>query len=518
MRQYRRLFILIMVMLLTALACNLPRAVPEMYPPPGAPTSEAENKIPFIFPTPTPPVSVPTNSEPGFAGAPAPSVLPIFPPPILDGSSDYFLYTIQSGDTLPALARRFGVEPWEVLAPFELHPEYFLPLGQSMYIPNQIGIPYYPIPIMPDSEVIYSPSTVGFNIHLYIQEAGGFLSFYHERLDGELVSGAEIVRLVADETSINPRLLLAFLEHRSNWVTGYPAGAENTTHPIGFYVSGSSGLYKELSLVAQQLTTGYYGWRSGTVSMLVFPDRTSERIGPGLNAGTVAVQYLFSKFYKQDAWIENLYGDQNFISLHRSLFGDPIARAISVEPLFHPGLGQPPLELPFLPDQRWSFTGGPHRSWFTGTPWGALDFAPVTGEARCAISRVYVTASAPGLVVRSERNAVVLDLDGDGYEQTGWNLFYYHISKQDRIEAGVHVPLDAPLGRPSCEGGVTTGTHLHIARKYNGEWIAADGPLPFVLSGWKAYAGEKPYEGFLFKGELIVTARPDGSLTSSITR
>ena len=44
------------------------------------------------------------------------------------------------------------------------------------------------------------------------------------------------------------------------------------------------------------------------------------------------------------------------------------------------------------------------------------------------------------------------------------------------------VETDDRIGHASCEGGVSTGTHLHFARKYNGEWVLADGPLPFVLS------------------------------------
>ena len=63
-----------------------------------------------------------------------------------------------------------------------------------------------------------------------------------------------------------------------------------------------------------------------------------------------------------------------------------------------------------------------------------------------------------------------------------------------------------PPPDPSCEGGVATGTHLHIARKYNGEWILADGALPFVLSGWRVYAGDRPYQGKLVKGDKVITA------------
>jgi hypothetical protein len=75
-----------------------------------------------------------------------------------------------------------------------------------------------------------------------------------------------------------------------------------------------------------------------------------------------------------------------------------------------------------------------------------------------------------------------------------------------------------PIGWPSCEGGHTTGTHIHIARKYNGEWIPADGPLAFNLDGWIAHNGTEPYLGTLTKGGLIVTACDCSDINSLIRR
>jgi hypothetical protein len=59
---------------------------------------------------------------------------------------------------------------------------------------------------------------------------------------------------------------------------------------------------------------------------------------------------------------------------------------------------------------------------------------------------------------------------------------------------------------------------LHIARKYNGEWVAADGPLPFNLSGWIAQAGSQPYQGWLVKDGKVVVAHPFGSFETLISR
>jgi murein DD-endopeptidase MepM/ murein hydrolase activator NlpD len=431
---------------------------------------------------------------------------------------DYFIYHARPGDTLSALAYRFGVSPEEIKSPESIPDKTFLTPGQTLSIPNRLGKSLYPNALLPDSEIIYSPSTVDFQIEEYINNSGGYLSTYGEMVDGDWSSAAEIVQRVAADHSINPRLLLAFLEYRSQWVLGQPANPNDIDHPLGFKVPGYRGLYYELGFTATQLNIGYYGWRLGTLTELQFHDGSRVRLSPQLNPGSVALQRLFSKLYDQLPWFEALYGQNNFLSLYHQMFGDPWARAAKVEPLFTNDLAQPALELPFQPGERWSFTGGPHMSWNTGTTRGGLDFAPVTGEPACVVSRAWATASASGVIVRSDNNVVVIDLDGDGYESTGWVLMYLHVAEADRVPLGTEVNLDDRLGHPSCERGKSTGTHLHIARKYNGEWIEADGPLPFVLSGWEIEMGPKIYQGSLVKGGQEVAANPLGPGTSIIVR
>ena len=142
----------------------------------------------------------------------------------------------------------------------------------------------------------------------------------------------------------------------------------------------------------------------------------------------MGIQYLFSLFYDRIRWQETLYDPVGFIDLYQSMFPGIWERASKVEPLLPAELAQPDLELPFNEGERWSLTGGPHYSWNAGSPRGALDFAPVTGEPACAVSKSWVTAMAPGLVARSAYNVLVIDLDGDGFEETGWSWHIHHRS------------------------------------------------------------------------------------------
>ncbi len=332
-----------------------------------------------------------------------------------------------------------------------------------------------------------------------------------------IYQGPDIVQLVALESSTNPRLLLAFLEYQSGWVHGHPPGAESDAFPIG-YRSDDSGLYNELMITAKLLAQGFYGWREGSFVELSFLDRTSRRLDPTLNAGSVALMYLFAKISYPDVWEQHLDEEKSFLSFYEEMFGDYWMRADAVEPYLLSSAVQPELGFPFQPGERWSLTGGPHITWQTGTPRGALDFAPITGEPQCAVSEKWVTASAPGLVVRVSRSVVALDLDGDGDEGTGWVLIYQHIAEKDRVSLGTWLDQDDRIGHPSCEGGHSTGTHVHLARKFNGEWVGVDDPLPMVLSGWRAYAGEGRYEGILQRGEEIINAQPNGASGSTIIR
>jgi hypothetical protein len=143
----------------------------------------------------------------------------------------------------------------------------------------------------------------------------------------------------------------------------------------------------------------------------------------------------------------------------------------------------------------WYYTGGPHGGWNDGSAWAAVDFVPDEGYLGCQVASSWERASAAGLVVYSQDGEVLIDLDGDGHEQTGWILFYLHVASDGRVPVDTHVKQGDPVGHPSCEGGFSESAHLHFARRYNGEWIAADGPLPLVLSGWQFYSSGAQYDG-----------------------
>ena len=423
-------------------------------------------------------------------------------------------YTSQSGDTLPALAARFGVNPADVRSVGALRGQTTLAEGQVLIIPRVLSGVGPGDKIVPDSELVFSAGGAGFGPQKFADQQGGYLAHYEGFADQRSMAGGDLVLVIAEHHSINPRLLVALLEYQSGWVTNPQPSGDALTYPLGYVHEYRHNLYSQLNWAANELEIGYYGWRAGTLTELQFRDGATLRLDPSLNAGTVALQFFFAQTKDRAQW-DAVVGPDGFAVTYRKFFGDPFARA--VDALIPADLTQPPLALPFLPGHTWYFSGGPHGAWQQGGALAALDFAPASFEGGCAESQEWVTAVAAGKIVRANDGAVLLDLDGDGREETGWVIFYLHIAEKDRVKVGTVVETGDRLGHPSCEGGHATGTHVHLARKYNGEWIPADGLIPFNLSGWVAHQGKGEYLGALTRGDVTIEACTCTSAAQAIT-
>ena len=432
------------------------------------------------------------------------------------------LYYSQNGDWLPAVARRFGVEVGEIASPKPLSDKGFIDAGTLLIIPDRHkdDVQYtQSVQFIPDSEFVFSATAVDFDITAYVRDAGGYLSTYREYLGSTgWTSGAGVIERAAYENSVNPRLLLAILDYESRWVRGRPENQFRSDYPMGYENFRNKGMFGQLAWAVNQLSMGYYGWRTGTLTEITFLDGSKLQIDPTLNAGTVAIMVLFSRQHTLNEWLRIMDQTSGFMAFYQDMFGDPWARAEASGPVFPPGLTQPAMALPFETHTPWVFTGGPHSAWEHDGPLAALDFAPASEKTGCDPSTTWILSTAPGLVVRTGKGLVVVDLDGDGSEQTGWNILYLHVANQSRVSKGQWVETNDLIGHASCEGGKATGTHLHFARKYNGEWVVADGPIPFILSGWTVLAGDRPYLGKLVKGNKVIVADVNGQARALIYR
>jgi murein DD-endopeptidase MepM/ murein hydrolase activator NlpD len=411
-------------------------------------------------------------------------------------------YVVQAGDTLGHIAQVYGISVETLMQTNNITDPNMLYVGMSLNVPApDPGSAGPAFKVIPDSEVVYSPANVYFDTKKFIDSQNGYLETYEQDVNGIMLTGYEIVGIVARNYSVNPRLLLALLEYQSGWVTN-PAPF-NTSYPMGFLNENNYGLYRQLTWAANNINQGYYLWKANAVSTYVLNDGSVVPVDPTINAGTAAVQYFFAQFDDRATWEKDVSGTGLLLTYY-VFFGNPFK--YSIEPLAATANAQPAMRLPFGPNESWYFTGGPHGGWDSGSAWAALDFAPPGDNGNCGASPLWVTAVADGLILRASNGAVLQDLDNDGYEQTGWVILYMHVAADGRVREGEYLFAGERVGHPSCEGGISNATHVHIARKYNGEWIAADGPIPFNLDGWVSSGTGREYDGYLTRGNVKIEA------------
>jgi len=245
-----------------------------------------------------------------------------------------------------------------------------------------------------------------------------------------------------------------------------------------------------------------------------FQDDSRARLASGLNAGTVGLQTMLAADRTCDQWLKEA-APEGFLQTYQEWFGEPQQYAASILPA---NLVQPELTLPWTTGETWYFSGGPHGGWAPGSGWAAIDFVPDAVDIGCQPSDRWVTAISDGRVIRSQNGEVVVDLDNDGLAQTGWTILYMHVAGEDRVAAGTQVKTGDRIGHPSCEGGAANATHLHLARRYNGEWIPAAGTIPLVMAGWKVTGEATEYDGGLTKDTQVKAACECREEKNSVTK
>ncbi len=491
-------------------ACNM-RSTPDVIVITATPIAATPNDLPSptlssvpIQPsleaaTPLITTGVPPTPDPTFARAVA---------------VDAQTYTVRGGDTLSGIAQAAGTTLDALLRLNEITNPDSLFVGQVLQLPAPPTEQGSRFKIVPDSRLVRAPGSAAFDIDAFIAIQPGYIRLASDEVNDVRLTGAQIVRRVSLEYSVDARLLLTLLEFQSGWLTNPAPDERARDYPLNAPITASGfdrkGLYFQLVWAADNLNRGFYAWRAGELTTIEFADGARILVAPDLNAGTAGIQYLLSRNRSIADWT-NAVSAEGVYRRYFTTMGDPFAAP--VEPLVPVGIQQPPLTFPFPQGETWFFTGGAHGGWGSGSAWAAVDFAPPDDlqvqTTFCYLSDYFAVAAAAGSVARVDEGTVILDLDGDGDESTGWTLLYLHIAARDRVAQGARLNAGDRIGRPSCEGGVSNGTHMHIARRYNGEWIpasCADCPLTqprpsFVMSDWTVLTlrGQE-YQGYLTRG------------------
>ncbi len=452
-------------------------------------------------PTPTSTVwAVPTHNPALPIISPTPDI-PRQLPPI---RTETIVYSVQPGDTLAAIAQKYTLPLNTVIEYNQIDNPDLLEINQILTLPPPILAKQgESFKILPDSEIVRSPSALGFDVSNFAVATNSYLQHYTEIVGEIELSGVQIIEQVSREFSVHPRVLLAWLEYMGNCISNQNPTSIQKDYPAGYINPAYKGLYLQMAWAANNLNMGYYLWKANAVSAWILTDDSVLPPDPTINAGTAAIQHVASLVFDQSSW-RNAVGESGFNTIFLRYFG--YAFEYQIVDLIPANLNQPAMQLPFENGAIWSFTGGPHGGWGAGSAWAALDFAPPGNALGCVQNDAWVTAAASGIITRSENGIVVIDLDGDGLEETGWTILYLHIETRDRIPVNFTVNAGDQIGHASCEGGVSSGTHVHIARKYNGEWIPADQNLPFNLDNWVSQGTGIEYNGYLVNNGKIIEA------------
>ena len=427
-------------------------------------------------------------------------------------------YVVAWGDTLSRIASIHGLSVETLVAINDLQNPDLLKVGQIIKLPQPPDANGPSFRILPDARLVRSYGAQSFDVQRFVHAQPGILrkmggTVVSRQADGRSVSislsASETVQRVSLDFSVDPRVLLAFLEYRAGLLSNLDVEGEQLLYPI-FSPEASGGidrpgLYAQLIWLADQLNYGYYGKKYRGDAIVDFVDGSRLLYHQDLNAGTAAIQHVFARMTSGASWATDV-GDGGFYLVYRTLFGEPFA---DYEQGDATTLRQPKLSLPFRRGEVWRFTGGYHGGWGNGSAWASVDFAPPKEAgpvSYCYTSSFPVTAVARGIIARLSEGAVILDLDLDGNEGSGWTILYLHTTHAESLETGQIVEAGEVLGYPSCAGGYSTATHLHIARRYNGEWIPADcvncpASLripPFTMGDWQVVGlRNQAYQGFM---------------------
>src|SRR5687768_14606894 len=282
-------------------------------------------------------VNVPSRASNSSSTTPTPDA----PHPIPTPRDFLDQYTVQPGDTLGSIASGYGISLEALMQANGLDEFSILMVGTVLTIPpvEVDPNPGSSFKLIPDSELVYGPASSQFDVGAFVDEQGGYLAKYSQDVDGEFLTGTQIVERVSENYSVNPRLLLALLEYRSGWVTN--PNPQNVEYSLGFYDSFYAGLYRQLAWTANNLNRGYYLWRVNALSTLPLSDGTYVPLNPTINAGTAGVQYFLSLFNNRPFW-DNDVGPLGVFETYNNLFGYPFDFDIPF--LVPPNLSQPAMQ------------------------------------------------------------------------------------------------------------------------------------------------------------------------------
>ena len=169
------------------------------------------------------------------------------------------MHAVRPGETLGTIAALYGVTVDDLLALNDLSDPNRLEVGQLISVPAGGGMSTPAVKLIPDSELVYGPTASSFSITGAVKFRQGFLRAYSEQVGEETWSGVKIVDFVARSYSVNPRLLLALLEYRGEWLSPPTLPMSKSSTRWGSSKRGAKGCSSSFSTPPTRSTTATTG-------------------------------------------------------------------------------------------------------------------------------------------------------------------------------------------------------------------------------------------------------------------
>jgi LasA protease len=355
-----------------------------------------------------------------------------------------------------------------------------------------------------DGQFVYGPNAYDFDLPAWLAANAPHLLPYASALDGS-----------AAYASVNPRLFLTLMEMRTGLVSDASANPEN---PFGW---DENGFNAQLEAAADVLTSAYYlhlhhysalDPSERSLPPLPLADGSGLAVAPEVNAGTYAVLAFLAHTETADSLPDAL---APFAATWERLFpgNDPLDESNQV---YVPGsvMAQdvpPPslLELPFARGEAWRFNGVHHNLGYAGSDASSIDFTNAwvswicPGEESDCMDG-YAPYDLSPYPIRAAHSGWITTIAGSqwgitapcqatvytNYNKTGWATRYYHLENVQATPGAAPAPIaqNAILGymadtkkEAMCNGGGSTGHHVHFSLMYNGAFVPINGT---ALSGW----------------------------------
>lgn len=313
-------------------------------------------------------------------------------------------------------------------------------------------------------------------LFLYGQDAEAFdLESYLAVNAPFLLNKKELIAHWSGYYSISPKVLLTLMELQSGLISA--PSKEKLTAPFAG-LSKKRGFEKQLRDVLAQLSQRFYGFEAYQRKRAHLADKALSTDPGTLNGATAAILGVLQRPSENPAALTQGASLQNFSQQFSQLFNVSAKQMFkfeSVEQAAITAAAIPPstmMQLPWYQGYSWK-SNGAHSHTGSGSPYSSIDVSydwPGWGAQTYSV----VAAHSGRVTVFSRCQVRVTNANG-------WATNYYHMDGV-RVSNGENVVNDTKLGvyasnrsNALCQGGSSTGPHLHFSLLYNGRYVSLQG-------------------------------------------